>query len=515
MKKRVPQRRVVRVAELVPLDANRRRVRSDGQRAVRLEGAGVHRIRLCWRVSGEVNQRSRLYPRADVAAAQLARAELVAALHEALPVDADGWPIDPVDIDSGPPVTFADLLRLYVDAHPDWTPKHRGNVESVGGILADLLTYPPGDPRGAPGEPIALSDLTTADCERAIAARRHQRRRGSPKQPGGAAISARTEDLTWKLAVAVLDYGRDRTPPVLTGNPMRGAGRRKPTREIRSRAEEEDTAWSIEEIDLVARAIHPHFAALVQLRGRSALRPSEAAFVEPGDIDLEGRAVELRGSFHLEESPAHNGGSRFRVGPLKWREPGERRTAPLPDHPPLLDPLRAAIEGAGELNARRRADLEARLTAAHERGDTEAIARTEDALAEVEVVRVFRNPDGSPIDWTAFNRDYWHPALEVAFADAPGDDAPTRARKARRRATHWYDLRHMAEAIWIDLFDVPLEVVSLWAGTSVETLQKHYRRRRSSVDATAWRLVTGGDPASPLPSEVADLAVERQKRRPG
>lgn len=510
---RVPARRVVQVAELVPLDANRRRVEASGRRAAKLDGEKVLRIRLCWRVSGETSQRSRLFTRAELTAARQAHAELVAAMREVLVVDADGWPLDPVDTDDGPSMTFAELLELYVAANPDWTPGHRGNVVSVGGIMAELLVYPPGDTRGAAGEPIALNELTTADCDRAIAARRTQRRRGSPRKASGPAISARTEDLAWKLVVAVLDYGRNRTPPVITANPMRSAGHRKPNREIRNRAEEEDTAWSIAEIDLVASVIHPHFAALVQLRGRSALRPSEAAFVEPGDFDLDALAVELRGSFHLEESLTYNNGSRFRVGPLKWRKPGERRNVPLPSHPPLLEPLRAAINSAEELNARRREHLAARLASAHERGDTEAVARAEDALAEAQVVRVFRNPDGSPIDWTAFNRDYWHPALEEAFADEPDDDAATRSRKARRRATHFYSLRHMAEGIWMDLYGVPLEVVSLWAGTSVETLQKHYRRRRRTVDDAAWQLVTNSGPAATPPAEVVDLTEERRRRR--
>lgn len=148
MKRRAPARRVVQVAELVPLDAKRRRVRGNGSRAVKLEGVDVHRIRLCWRVSGETSQRSRMFTRAELAAARQAHAELVMAMREVLAVDADGWPLDPVDTDDGPSMTFAKLLKLYVAAHPDWTPGHRGNVESAGGIMAEC---------GGPSEAVQLA----------------------------------------------------------------------------------------------------------------------------------------------------------------------------------------------------------------------------------------------------------------------------------------------------------------------------------------------------------------------
>lgn len=520
-------RQVIHVAELVGLDARRRRVRTDTGAPATLGHKAVTKVRLCWQVGGEVNQRSRIYAREDTALARRHRDELVAAKHAGTPVGPDGWPIDGAETTTnGTRHTFGSYLtEVYLPAHPDWSPKHRGNTESMGNIIAGLFTYPADDPRGTAGEPIWLDEITSDDADRMIRARRKLRRRGEPST-ADVAISARTEDATWKVASAVFEHALARTPPAVNRNPMVGTGRRRPTREVRQRADEPDTAWSSAELDLVADTITKHFRALVLFRGRCAARPSEAAFIEPDDIDLDNLAVEFRGSFHVENSRRHNGGKRFRLGPLKHRDVGETRFAPIADHGPLLDALAEACAGAAPLNDKRCAEVLQLRAEASERGDEVEVARLDEQLAELHVVRVFRNEDGSPIDWSEFITDHWQPALDKTFADAPDDDAATLARKARRRATTFYELRHMAEAIWFNEYGVAVEDISRWVGTSVPTLLKHYTRRSARHEDRAWQKATARRESprqaetSDIPDAVAhdaqiiDLARRRAQKRP-
>lgn len=491
-------RTVTHVADLAGLDSGRRLVRDDRGAPARLTDKRVVRVRLCWRVAGEANQRTKVFGRNEVALARRLHDELVAAKVAGIPVGTDGFPLSDEELarPSGKRHTFGTYLNeIYLPAHPDWSPKNRGNLTSMGGIIAELFVYPPGDDRGAEGDPIWLDEITSDDGTRMILARRTQRRNGSATSDGPA-VSARTEDAAWKLASAVFNHALTRTPPAVTANPMKGVGRRKPTKEVRARAEVADAAWTSEEVDLVASCIDPHFAPLVLCRGRTALRPSEAASLEPGDFDLANLSLEVRCSFHVE-TRTHNHGKRYRIAPLKHREVGDTRVVPIAAHPPLLSALDEAITSAAELNARRRNEVKSQLDAATERGDQRAVACLNEDLDELRTVRVFRNPDGSAIDWGEFNDDYWKPALEKAFADAPDDDDATLARKALRRATHFYDLRHMAEAIWIVEMDVPLDVVSQWVGTKVPTLQQHYARRSARHEDAAWaRATVQPDPAS-------------------
>lgn len=514
-------RSVTHVAELVGLDASRRRVRTASGAPARLSNKEVVKVRLCWRIAGEANQRTRVYPRSDVALARRHHDELVAAKVDGTPTGADGFPLS--DEEQARPAgrrhTFGTYLtEVYIPAHPDWGPKHRGNVTSMGGIIAELFVYPEGDTRGAQGDPIWLDAITSDDGARMILARRRQRRRQTATGDG-AAIGARAEDAAWKLASAVFNHALNRTPPAVKANSMKAVGRRKANKEVRARAEVADAAWSSAEVDLVASCIDAHFAGLVLCRGRTALRPSEAAFIEPGDIDLDHLSLEARGSFHVE-TRKHNGGKRYRTGPLKHREVGDTRLVPIANHAPLAEALVAAVAVAPELNAQRRAEVHKLRVTAVTVGDVARVAWCDEELAELAVVRVFRNPDGSAIDWTTFDADYWMPALEKAFADAPGDDAATLTRKAQRRATTFYELRHMAEGIWFHELGVPLEEISRWVGTALPTLMKHYARRNAHAERTAWdRAVGGGADDSGSGVEVneavIDLAAHRNARRGG
>lgn len=484
-------RRVDHVADLVGLGADRRRVRDSNGAPSRLSDTRVTRIRQCWRVTGEPNQRTKVYSRADVALARRHHDVLVAAKVAGTPVGVDGFPLTTEEMarPAGKRYTFRSYLTaVYIPAHPNWGPKHRGNTVSIGNIVATLLVYPTDDPRGVEGDEIWMDEISSDDCDRMIQKRRSMRRNGS-RPAGDTAVGARTEQAAGKLASAVFAHAIDRTPPVISRNPMSGVGFRTPTDEVRSRAEEEDVAWSSTDVDLLAAAIDPHFASLVLCRGRTALRPSEAAFLEPDDIDLTNLILEARGTLHIE-TREHNGGKKYRVAPLKRRKPGETRKVPIADHAPLINALSEAIAAAPGLNASRRLELTARRTAAQECGDMTEVARLDEELDELAVVRVFRNPDGSAIDWNAFGDDYWKPALEVAFVDAPEDDDAALAHKARRRATTFYELRHMAEAIWHYERDVPLKAIADWAGTNLSTLMRHYTRRSAPHEEKAWGQAT-------------------------
>ena len=515
-------RTVTHVAALVGLDDNRRRVRTANGAPARLNNKEVTKIRLCWRVAGEANQRTRVYPKDESALARRHHDELVAAKVSGTPLGADGFPLTTEELarPSGKRYTFRSYLNeVYIPAHPEWTPKHRGNTKSIGNIIAGMFVYPAQDLRGRKGDEIWLDEITSDDCDRMIQARKELRLRGTAT--GSKKVSTRTEEAARKLASAVFGHALDRTPPAINRNPIRRRKQPKSVSEIRSRAEEADTAWTSADVDLVATCITPHYAPLIQCRGRTALRPSEAALVEPGDVDIARLTLEARGGFHIE-TRKHNDGRRYRTGPLKHRDEDDVRIVPIADHPPLITALTEAIAAAPGLNDRRRREITERRSAAAERGDTAEVKRLDEELDELSVVRVFRNPDGSPIDWGDFVTDHWKPALELAFADLPDDDDATLARKARRRATKFYDLRHMAEAIWLYEFGIPVKVISKWVGTGEPTLMKHYSRRSAHYDQQAWDQATSKtddtgsghqSAATQDAGEVIDLATRRNRKQ--
>lgn len=375
-------------------------------------------------------------------------------------------------------VTFAQLVEGFLGSKSGTAPKTREYYEThaafaVHHLPANLLTR----------------DVTTDHCQQLLEVRRQTpgnkarkavRLGANPYDGAVARCSKRTEKAFIQVLKAVFEYGLRRTPPALTSNPAS-------TLKVRSSDVPDPSAtvtFSKEEVFMLADAVGEDHRALVLVRGTSGLRSGEAVALVADDVDIDNLTLVLRGSEGKVSSRHGDGAGRSYKAPLKHRQEGEDRDVPLLPDGRVLDALKSLLESAPERHRRREALLRRRVQRWEREGRPDLRHRAERELAEhlSRSVRVFTMRNGALLEPDKFDRDVFQPALARVFPDVPDDEDAT-SRHRQLRELRFYDLRAAAISSWVADHGVDHDVAAKWAGHSLKTQLKYYRKTRSADDA--------------------------------
>lgn len=198
-----------------------------------------------------------------------------------------------------------------------------------------------------------------------------------------------------------------------------------------------EVAPGMEDLELLAGAVHPRFEALILMRGLTAIRPAELKPLRARDIDTETWWMVLFETETDVGSRYTSDGSTTVKGTLKSRSPGSTRQVRVPDHKRLRELLKRRVAEAKSPN-----DL------------------------------VFTMIEGGPINWNNLRRRYFKPAVQQLWASGPLKDLT------------FYELRHAAVSWWVEI-GVNEATAAAWAGHSVDTMNRYYKRltlARSQAD---------------------------------
>lgn len=335
-------------------------------------------------------------------------------------------------------------------------------------------------------EGIAADDITTAQMRQVHIARRYTPsirarklvRMGKlhPDDEEARMCSVQTEKVFVQDVRAIFEYGMQRKPSAVHGNPMVGIAPRKKSDESVDPSSEV-TFSPLQFLGIAELIADLVFRALVILRGFTAVRTGEFARLTVDDVDLVHQQFRLPGTEGEAPSRLTRDGSSRTQNKLKQRAARDDRWVDYPTAPYIVNLMDALVMEARRRHTMREQALVSRCERYKtERGKQHLLAKTEKELRRhrTSAPRLITMPDGSPFRISRFDRDIWKPVLRKYF---PIDD-PTDEEYNPLRETRFYNLRAAAIELWNEEGGMDESDAAAMAGHSVDVQRRHYRKKR-------------------------------------